>query len=159
MTTNFNEFLFLFDGASAMHAHEAARKCSNAVNGSCKYEQVLSELPDTAEAALFKDCCWRWIAKMADMYQRNTFDGRNETSCQYAAVLMAMNSVQNKMPAETPFIKSFCEYMSYEHRTLQQCFANLCFLLLDQNMDGELWSKEKTRLPYDGRGWWRMPLV
>ena len=157
MTTNFN-FLDMFD--EGRDAQKAATMCSNAVNGSCNYSQVVENLPSTGNAELFKACCWRWIAKMAEMYRNRRFDGRNEIACKYALSLMDMKSVQNHMPEETPFTRDFCQYMSYEHRTLQQCFANIAFRLVDVTLsDDEEWKTDRTTLPCDEKYWWRMPLI
>lgn len=160
---------------------------SNAVNSFSRQTDMLREILDDEDAKFeFQKMCVAYVKSLATANQKEFWhDGRNEYSCCVAAAIVndfdAFQKYANittwdgaisytvRSPREWSFKTSmtvdrageFAFYMSMEHRTLQQSFAELAFICLSEMFveGGDDLMAFWTKRGCNTESWTRTPLI
>lgn len=145
------------------------------------YNEVMFE-GDTEEE--FVKMSAAFVKSLATSYQKNLYDGRNEIACRTADALVRCQTVKSVLsksdwegdimytcPSLLRLAKRagkeierdgiFAYYMSNEHRTLQQSFAELAFRAIHDSLSKE--DQEETaqylEATIERRYWTNLPLI
>lgn len=159
------------------------------VNNFTRQTEILNQILNDEEAyAEFKPICIAFVESLATENKEPFWhDGRNEYACRAASVIMDYDGIKPFLELTTwdgttfPTLRStrismwerrtgktvdrageFALYMSNEHRTLQQSFAELAFVCIStmfKESGDENFEKYMSERLFAGGDWTRTPLI
>ena len=162
---------------------------ANQVNNFTRQTEMLSKILNDEEAyAEFKPICIAFVKSLATENKETYWhDGRNEYACRVASIIMDYDEIKPFLEITTwdgtiiPTLKStriamwerttgkkvdrageFAFFMSNEHRTLQQSFAELAFMCIStmiKESGDEYFDKYMSEQLFLGDSWTRTPLI
>lgn len=152
----------LKENSQNLSGKKIAKAAADMVNCMCKQTKKLEEILDNEQAReRFQKISVAYVKTLKQMWDADAYDERNAAACEVASVLCSypgfskiekITDWDGTAPVRTCSIKSLSEWllkhgcfpdydgvaawnMAMEHRTLQQSFAELCFICIKKMFD------------------------